>query len=86
MLESTKINRRTNVSGGERVFRCPPHRLQPGFRFDDWPARARFPKRSPDPFAHCHVFSFGQTLYVRHFPIRMQDLEALTHGVSGAYS
>jgi hypothetical protein len=40
----------------------PPNRLQLGFRFDSGPARARFPKHSPDPLAQCHMVSLGQAL------------------------
>jgi len=50
------------------------------------PARARFPKRSPNPFTHGHTLSFSQTLDVRHFPIGKQHLKALTHRVSVASS
>jgi len=45
-------------------------------------ARARFTKRSPDPFTHREMFELGQALDLRHLLVGKQDLKPLAHIVS----
>ena len=75
-----------DVGGGKVVLHGASNGRQLGCRIANRLLFARFTKRSSDPLANGQLFTFGQSLDVRHFVVRQQDLKSLTHTVSITHS